>query len=438
MTDLLNKYQPEDIKDFVGNRMLIKSLLDKLDPAHFPCELLIFGPSGSGKTLLCDLALKKYASEYDVLRISGVETEATKRLKQLIDNFVNNRTIESFLSKRKKKFILFDNVDIMMSSDRNVSGFLLSFVEHTHKSKNVSYIMTCSTSEEKRLTELKKHLDCIRLANPTIQDVFLFVSAILDTEDIEYEASRLLKLIDTHNNNIRNVINNLHHMSLSDKELSDEKKTKLMFDSSVFDIMKKLYTQELTVNEMRSVSENGLVPLLMHENLLTELQKNKVKQSKETYFSLLNRVTRNFIVAEKIEHYMYQNTDWNLYDMVSILKCSTINQALTSLQKKKTANYEGYIFTQMLTKAALRCNYNKRLGSLQSSLGIFELDALYYFLDCLSNEMIEDVTKIKGVKQFLTNGEFRLGKEDISTLQQYFSLFVVMDKTILNKFKKIM
>ena len=433
MTDLLMKYQPDTIKEFIGNRVLIRGFLDSLSKS--PCEVLIIGPSGGGKTLLCNLTLKEFEHKYDVLRINGDETEDVKSLKRLIDNFVNNRTIESFFSS-KQKLVLFDNVDILLTSDRNTASFLLNFVENAQKQKHVSYIMTCSTSEEKRLTELKKKVQCIRLSNPSRQDTFVYVSAILDTEDIHHDSNKLLRLIDTHNNNIRNIVLNLHQMSMSDKDLTAEKKTKLMFDSNVFDIMKKVYAHPLEINDIRCLSDNGLVPLLMHENMLNELQKNRVKQSNDVYYKLIDKTNDFLIDAEFLEHYMYHHTEWSLYDTVSILKCGSINQLLSSVEKKKSSSFDGYVFTQLLTKSALRCHYNKRLNGLKSSMEICEVDTLFYFLDCLANEMTSDASKIKKIKKYLSDGPYHLTKDDFSTLQQYFSLFVEMDKSVLNKFKK--
>ena len=120
MTDLLIKYRPTNLKDFVGNRVLIKTLVEKV--RNFPFHILLIGPSGGGKTLLVDLVFGEFEKEYDVLKINGDETEDMKTLKKLLDNFVNNRTIDSFFSKKKK------------CSKRNGKGWL----QRGHSLKTVS------------------------------------------------------------------------------------------------------------------------------------------------------------------------------------------------------------------------------------------------------------------------------------------------------------
>ena len=356
--------------------------------------------------------------------------EDMKTLKKLLDNFVNNRTIDSFFSK-KKKCVFFDNVDILLSSDRHTVGFLMSFVETAMEGKKVSFVMTCSTSEEKRMTELKKKTTNMKLSNPSKQDTLVFVSAVLDSENIPYDGAKLLKLVDTHNNNIRNVINNLHQMSFSDDDLRAESKRKLLYDSNVFDILTKTYSQPLTVNEMRCLSDNSLVPLLMHENLLLELGKNRTKQTRNAYYEALDTVLEYFISSETMEQFMYAHTEWDLYDTVTILKCKSINQVVNRFAKKPGSGYDNFVFTQLLTKAALRCHYNKRLAGLKIATGITETDTLYFLLDCFAEEIRGHPENVKAIKRRLG-----LSKEDLATVQQYFSLFTDMEKNVLAKFKK--
>lgn len=429
--NLLSRYRPTNIKEFVGNKVLIKNLLESL--RTHPCYILLIGPSGGGKTCVCSLSLDQY--DYDVLKINGDETEDLKSLKRLVDNFMNNKTIESFFSKRKK-LVFIDDVDILMSCDRNVNTFLMGFIDEASKSGRVSVILTCSSSEEKRLTELKKKISCIRLTNPSQKDVFAYITNILDIENFQYDHMKLLKLIDVHNNNIRNIFNNFHHLSLNDVEMKAEKQHKLLFDSNVFDVMKKLFFFKMSVNDFKLVSDNNIIPLLLYENFPNELFKNRVKQTKSKYCDAILYINDMFIDSEIQEQFMYQNTEWSLHDNITILKCGSINYQMTKYDKKKTKTFDEYIFTQVLTKAALRCNYGKKMLNLKRNFGMYDLKNIYYVLDCIAKLVMssskEELCKLHFPK------DLNISADDIATIYQYFSQFLGMDKNLLNKIKKLL
>jgi DNA polymerase III delta prime subunit len=430
MVDILKLNQPTSLSKFIGNKMTIKKISELIKIS--PCRILIIGPSGSGKTTLCNLAMNLY--NYDVLQVNGGETEDLKGLKRLIDNFANNKTIESYFSNRKK-LIFIDDVDILISCDRNANSFLLNFVDSVSKSNHLSFIMSSSTSEEKKLTELKKKLNCIRLSNPSRQDVFAYISCILDKHNIPYNDEKLLKLIEIHNNNIRNTINNLHQMDLDDNNLKIEKQQKLLYDSNVFDVMGKIYNRKMDTSDFKIISDNNLVPLLLYENYLSELFKNRLKQTKETYFNIITDVLDSYIDSDTIEQYMYQNTEWSLCDLVTYLRCGPINWHFNTLEKKKAKSFDKYIFTQLLTKSALRCNYGKKLSILKNNIGVSETETVFYIFD--------NFAYLLGVQGIKLNQErkriatiLNLDNDDMAAVYQYLSQFLGMDKSLLSKIKK--
>lgn len=430
--EILQKHKPQNINDVVGNRVLIRDFNNNIKSECV--QMLILGPPGSGKTLICDLILGNQ-KVFDVLKISGEESEDIKGLKSLVDNFTTNRTIESFFSK-KKKLVFFDNIDILLNCDRYVNNYLLSFVENAIKSKSVSFVMTCSSSEEKKLTELKKKISCVRLTNPSPKDAYVYMSNILDKEEIDYEPSKLMKIIEVHNGNIRNTMNNLHQMELNEEGIRNEKELRFLFDSNIFDVTKKLLKKKVSTCELKMVSDNNLIPLLLYENYLVELFKNKTKQKKDVYFDTIVKVTDIYIAAEKLENFMYAHTDWSIYDNVTILKCGSINTQLSKYETKKSPTFDKYVFAQVLTKSALRCHYNKRLNSLKSNIGMYDSSCLFYLMDCLAAEMEHNVERLKGFKMHLTQfvGD---NSDDMSTIYQYFSQFLNTDKTLLAKIKKL-
>jgi DNA polymerase III delta prime subunit len=434
MDDILRKYHPQYSKDLLGNKQVISNINKKIKTP--PCRMLILGPSGSGKSTLVKLAMKEY--NYDILEVHGGEAEDMKTLKSLIDNFSNNKTIESFFSKREK-IVFIDDVDILIACDRNGNSFLMNFVESiiNSPSSKISFIMTASTSEEKKLTELKKKVEVFRISNPNIRDVFVYVSDILEKEKIDYQPEKLLKLIESHNNNIRNVLNNLHQMNYSSEELRKEKQKRLLFDANIFDVVKKVYNQKMSFSDFYIISDNNLIPLLLYENYQNELFKTRQRKSKDVYISMITNILDAFIDSDVIEHHMYKNTDWSLFDLVTILRCGPINWNINNIERKKASyNTDNYVFTQLLTKNALRCNYGKRLAVLKDNIKVSETEKILYIFDMISEAFSSPLCKKMSTVKKIIKQELGFSDDDLSTMFQYFSQFLMVDRALLARIKK--
>lgn len=379
MDDLLNKHCPRSLKDFVGNRSTVLSLTQQF-ARNKPIRSIIVGPPGCGKTLLCTLLLQEHSDKFDVLNVKCNTVEDIKMLAQLVENFVARRTIESFFSK-KRKIVFFDDVDVMMYADRGCATFLTAFVGDVVKGKtDVSVLMTCSLSEEKKIADLKKRLPVLRLANPNSKETLAYVVNILDQESIEYNPTKLVQLVDTYRN-IRNVCNNLHQLALNKEAIAAEKDLRLLFDSTNFDITNKILTKQLSADSLRLVGDNYVIPLLVYENYQSELFQNRLKQPLAWYHTSITSVMDITMDAEVIEKHMFTSMDWGTYDCIVILKCGYLNNIINSIPRKKVCKSHSYNFTQSLTKAATRQSYGKRLKCLQDDIGIHDPKAIYKVFD---------------------------------------------------------
>lgn len=370
--EALQRNAPSRLSEFVGNGAA--AIAAKAQLAKWPFQFCIVGPSGCGKSTFCDLLLTENA--WDILRIKLTTIDDIKGLIKLMDNFVSHRSIESFMCK-KPKVVFFDDVDLLMCADRGVSSVILAFVNEQRKADHaISIIMTCSISEERKLSDLKKKIDIIRLYNPTPKDALVRIINILDKERMVYEATKVLRLAEAHGGNIRGIMMNLHLLN-DDNALSDEKRQKLMFDTTPFEMTRRMLTLPCESRDMRAINDNNLVPLLMYENYPTELFSNRLKQSKSKYYELVSTILDRSVHAEALERYMFCNTDWDLWEPVSILKCGYINSLLNSIDRKKSRKDDNLQFTQALTKAATRHNYNKRLTDYKDELGVRDILGVY-------------------------------------------------------------
>ncbi len=426
----------DNIDQFVGNKNVIKNIYNELK--NPPCGILIIGPTGCGKTVLCDLLLQK-SNIYHVLKINGEDSDS-KGIKKLVDNFITHKTIESFFSKQPK-LVWFDDIDIFLTTDRGTNSYILNFITDAIKNKNISFILTACISEEKRLTELKKKVPPYRLCNPSLNDCFVFVSNYLDNAETDYDSTKLMKFIEAYNCNIRSIFQNINHINSSDAVLDYEKRSRTLFDNTNYDLMKKLFKIHLQLSDIKLVSDIGLVPLLMYENYIDELFGNKVKISKQEYLKRIQYVQDCNIHAEILENNMYCQTDWSLWDVIPIMKCGSINKILTDISIKKKPQFDKYVFTQSLTKSALKCNYEKKIIIFKKLSHIYETKNIYILLDILGTMMNDTDQDTKKIKEIIKTYFEYIAKDDIdcfSAIQLYLGQIREMDKKLLSKMKKIM
>lgn len=426
-----NKVQMS-MSSFLGNKVLIQKLIEHSE--KYPFKTLVFGSSGSGKTHLCRALIdERLATTLNILTIQNDHYEDMRTLKSVISNFLVNNTITSYFDKRNK-VVFIDDIDILLSTERAASTYILSLLDDkTSRNQNVSYIFSCSNSEEKKMTEFKKKMTVFRITHPSTQDLFLHFSEKLDKIGTEYDQIKLLQLIETYQQNYRNIANNLFKITYTENaSLTEEKQHRVLLDKTFFDMMKIVFTKKLTAHDIRHISDNSLVPMLLYENFYTELFVNREKlTSKKTYLDAIYNVSQSFCDGECVDAFMYNNQDWSLYDLTTIMKCLPINQYTYSLKSsKKFGVGNNYVFTQLLTKSALKCNFRKKIVEIGDVVGIHESEHMLFLFDLI----LEELTVCK--KKHKIYNKYGLNAEQWSTICTYYSQFIGVEKANLVKWKK--
>lgn len=425
--EYLEKNKPLNLVDFIGNSLVLKRLHELLQGQYM---IMIMGVSGCGKTTLAKLFLDK--QDKDVLRIGSDDINDTVSIKSLVTNFIKNRNIESFLSKRDK-VIFFDDVDISLTFDKSVGVLIGEIIETCKKDTRLSLLVTSNVSEDKKITDLKKQLEVLRIYNPPVKDSYVYVMNMLDKDGVEYDASGLLKLAKTYDGNIRHILLNLHNLSNPEREKSHME----FFDKTSFEVVKQLLYQSCPLKDISRTSDNSMVPLILLENFPKELFKKKVDKP-QSLDALIN-VTDGFVASEEIEKYMYQNTDWTNYDLVTLLRCFPINYHLNMYPVKTTKTNikagDSLVFTQLLTKTSQKQVFYKKLSSIQSSVGIYDIYSASLYYDALCQYIITNQDKVKEFCKKLAN---KFAKEELSIILSYLTHLDVLDKKLSAKIKRYM
>jgi hypothetical protein len=405
--ELLDKLRPKTLKKVVGNKIQISHFLEVLKDENFPRRIvLLIGPDGCGKSLITKLAVKECGfSPLDVQK----EHQSSKELSQTIKTFISNKTIASFFDKNKKIIVL-DNIDVLLTTDRNVMSIIEDVYDLLEKHK-MFMIITCKSNEEKKIMDMKNKVEPIKINYPSIKDCFAHLSHMKDEHEIDVDDDRLLTLVNKYKGSIRDVIMNLY---LDDDEFESIAAFK---DMTQFEVVKKLCRKHHTLDDILNFIKDdvGMVPYLLYENVVDEMYNNfDFRGSKNGLLKAYESINDCYIHSSQVEGHMYENTEWQFYELVQILKLYGVNATLQALKRKACPKDVKYRFSQMISKISHKNIMNKKVKSvLHNNAEISLVDAVY-FADKISKGKVATSSSKKSKKYDMDESNF------ITTYQKYF------------------
>lgn len=348
--DILEKHRPKSLNDFVGNKLQIPKLRKTIKAKK---NIIILGAHGSGKTLVIDLLCAE--CNVNVL-------EVHKDNISQIEHFVSHKTIESFFDTRSKMLVL-DNVDVLISTDK----LSCSYLTEISKNGNCLVVCSCSNTEEKKVADLKKHMEVIKLEFPSVSNTFSYIMKILDAEKIEYNPESLLEICKKQSGNIRETMYQFYHGSSNNK-------------SSVFknltstDTVPKFMTCDFDMIDIKYlISDNAnVVSCMVFENVPEEIHYNRssnpkdIKQSLVAYRSIVNC----YLDSTILEDYMCKNHEWTLWDAVYTLRFNSIYVTLKGMSRTDNPKENTVRFSQLLSKTSHKQILHKKIKSFSEGLSI--------------------------------------------------------------------
>lgn len=349
--ELFQYISPQSVDKFVGNKLQIKQINEFLmnNKETTKTLLCIVGPDGSGKSTLCHLMFHKFNKQ--VLEI-GKDNMVSNDIKQTLQNFANNMTIDTILFK-KDKIIFVDDVDILMNIDRSILSKLIN-LEKMLKGKKIQIVMTCNINEERKVNEYVKNIEIVKLSYPLYKDSYAYVMNCFNIHDIDHDPKRLLDISQKCKGNIREIILNLETSS-QDLEVKSSQDT--FKDLNNFEITKKILQRKYDIKNLYYYQQTdiGIIPYMLYENIPDELDTNyKFKRGKNAsslidYYKTINN---NYIEASLFEEKAYSSLDWTFLSYSNMLKMNSIHTVLHSLEQKTNTKDVKYRYSQILSKTS--------------------------------------------------------------------------------------
>lgn len=389
--EILDRISPKKISQFVGNKLQSKRLLELLAPTSSgPKVIAVVGPDGCGKTTLCSLAFQHYG--FHTLSISK-ENYQSKECLTSMQTFCKNRTIDSFFQK-KRKAIFVDDLDVLVSIDRCIMSHLTSVVPDM-KSSNICMVIACNHSDEKRLADFKKDIEIIKIGYPSFKDAFVY----LMTADLDVEEEELLRVVQYFRGNIRDTILNLKFGNAQDFKKNTYK------DMGNFEVIQHVYADGCKWEDLRFLltDDASMLGFLLYENLPEEITHNKKCTSVIPTYLNTNRC---FIESCLLENFIYDFGLWNFFDIIHLVRISSITSLINSLEKQPSSKWYKYRFSQILSKVSHRNIMRKKMRQMQQDYH-WGVDTMFLAADICAKEG----KKPKGTTDW---GNF------VSTYEKYF------------------
>lgn len=285
-------------------------------------SMVVLGPAKSGKTTLCLEAIQGH--DHLVLEYEQLDSHAD--LVKRISNFISTPRRISVLEAMKggvgsaPRIIFLDDVDILFSQDRFANGYILDWIKKAPPS--IKFLITCTACQERKVTELKKKSEVVRLP-PSVQ--------AQDQDQAQAQAQ-------------------------------DPSQT--YFDKNIYDVVEHLFKSDtctLKDTELGIGTDPTLISFMMYDNFKAHLAER---------FSIpipIDKIYAAYVAAAELEDVVFGSADATIAEIPALLRCHTIRlvQAQAQAQEKTGQNpkkgpAKAIAYTQITSRSAQHYNVMKR------------------------------------------------------------------------------
>lgn len=398
-------------------------------------SLLLTGPSGSGKSTLLDLVISKYPHEK--LLISPTNYTNLAGLKTKVKHFLTCTSITSFFNPNPK-IIVFEDVDILFTLDKMVSGYLMDLaankIDKLGFSVTIPICIVMNSFQDKKLAEFKeKCTKHTHLSKLNFKQCFQIVNRLLDKwadsnptkyETVDYET--LTKLIRNSQNDLRVVLNHIDEIFTKSLPGCDVLKKTRFMDWNINDVTKHILLNRLNTSDIYDVlsHESYVISCLVHENFPKVLKSGNLSSIEQ--LRTMQRVNKGFMDADVMNKCSFEHNSSELWDLSNFYKVAATNYHLTE-PKNEDTKITTIDFSQLINKHSLALNFHKKIIRMELRLSLNRCD----FFPCMLYYAY--VLKHRCNKTNINN---YLDKNDADMVARYSSDYDASLKIILTKLRK--
>jgi len=408
------RYKPTNPINIIGNKTNIDNIIkwinewnnETINSKNKKKCLLVSGNSGIGKTLSIELILKSL--NYNIIELSSDEERNKEYITHNIKPILQNtKTIFG-----KKNALVVNDLDCL-----NDYGFISALTECIKETK-IPILCTCNDRYNQAFKTFANYCEDIKFKNPNTNDIYKFICPIIKTEKIQITEINARILIENSNNDIRNILNNLHFYTHK-STIQTKKDTSQI---GIFNMTTTMFSQLNDFEEKYKTFwlDSDLIPLMIHENYINNTIKSKDEEkSFDNLLSSSSSISDVDIFQSDVE-----NTNWELMPYIAV-NCIKATSSCHSKSQIKFPSFLGKTSTKNKKKRMIQDLSNK-YSEYKLSYITFKLDYLNNILLILFERLFNDKTKGRITKFVVNCLNFNFTKEDIQ--EHLFDLIIICEK----------
>ena len=285
------KYRPDDLKSFVGNESMIKSLSSVIGRKEgVPHAILFSGPSGCGKTTLARILKKGFnCSDQDFTELNSANVRGIETIREI------NRTCQFAPMISSCRIFLLDEAHKLTNDAQNA---LLKLLEDT---PSHVYFILCTTEPEKLIKTIRTRCTTFQVSSLPDRTIVSLLKDVCEKEKVDLPKEALTEIAKISEGSPRQALVILDSVIDID---NDEDLLKALQDysvrqSGIFDLSNALLAKSKWKDIIKILSSLDMEPENVRYSILGIMNSKLMKGENDKASYIIEEFTESFMYSKK-------------------------------------------------------------------------------------------------------------------------------------------